>query len=54
MMLRTDMRHVHFDVQDEAGGQLNGLVLALGPFRRIMRDYGQVCRHIMMPFILNP
>ena len=43
LMLRTDMRHVHFDVQDEAGGQLNGLVLALGPFRRIMRDYGQVC-----------
>ena len=43
LLLRTDMRHIHFDIQDDAGGRLTGFVLALGPFRRIMRDYGQVC-----------
>ena len=43
LLLQTDMRHVHFAVQDEEGTPLNGLVLALGPFRRIMRDYSHVC-----------
>lgn len=43
LLLRTDMRHVHFDVRDENGRALSGFVMALGPFRRIMRDYGQVC-----------
>lgn len=43
LLLRTDMRHIHFDIRDEADTPLNGLVMALGPFRRIMRDYGHVC-----------
>ena len=43
LRLGTDMRHIHFDVQDEAGTPLNGFIMALGPFRRIMRDYGHVC-----------
>jgi uncharacterized protein (UPF0262 family) len=28
-----------FDIRDEAGGPLHALVLALGPFRRLIKDY---------------
>ena len=41
--LRTDSRHIHFDVRDEIGKPLTGFVMALGPFRRIIRDYFEVC-----------
>lgn len=45
LYLSTDMRHVHFDVRHEDGRQLSGFVMALGPLRRIMRDYFQICDH---------
>ena len=45
LVLGTDMRHVHFDVRDADDTQLKGFVMALGPFRRIMRDYSDVCTH---------
>ena len=41
--MRTDSRHIHFDVRDESGQPLTGFVMALGPFRRIIRDYFEVC-----------
>ncbi len=41
--MRTDSRHIHFDVRDECGQPLTGFVMALGPFRRIIRDYFEVC-----------
>lgn len=43
LYLSTDMRHVHFDVRAEDGTRLNGFIMALGPLRRIMRDYFQIC-----------
>ena len=41
--LRTDSRHIHFDVRDESNQPLTGFVMALGPFRKIIRDYFEVC-----------
>ena len=44
--LKTDFRHVYFDVRDEDDTVLNGFGMALGPFRRIVREY-----HIVAPAI---
>ena len=43
LYLKTDLRHVYFDVRDQKETALSGFVMALGPFRRIMRDYHLVC-----------
>ena len=43
LYLKTDLRHIYFDVRDSHGTALSGFVMALGPFRRIMRDYHMVC-----------
>ena len=43
LYLKTDLRHVYFDVRDQKETVLSGFVMALGPFRRIMRDYHMVC-----------
>ena len=45
LILSTDNRHVHFDVRSEDTKPLKGFIMALGPFRRIMRDYYDVCNH---------
>lgn len=41
--MRTDSRHIYFDVRDERDQPLTGFVMALGPFRRIIKDYFEVC-----------
>ena len=41
--MRTDSRHIYFDIRDESDQPLTGFVMALGPFRRIIRDYFEVC-----------
>jgi uncharacterized protein (UPF0262 family) len=41
--LKTDNRHIYFDVRNEHAASMSGFVMALGPFRRIIRDYTQVC-----------
>ena len=43
LYLKTDLRHIYFDVRDQKEIALSGFVMALGPFRRIMRDYHLVC-----------
>ena len=43
LYLRSDQRHIHFDIRDEADEVLINFFMALGPLRRIMRDYFQVC-----------
>jgi len=43
LYLKTDFRHVYFDVRDEDDTLLNGFGMALGPFRRVIRDYHIVC-----------
>lgn len=43
LLLKTDFRHVYFDVRDEQDNPLNGFGMALGPFRKINREYHLVC-----------
>ena len=43
VVLQTDFRHVYFDVRDAQDKKLNGFGMALGPFRRIIREYHLIC-----------
>lgn len=43
LYLRTDQRHIHFDIRDNGDSALINFFMALGPLRRIMRDYFFVC-----------
>lgn len=43
LVLRSDARHIHFDVRNVEDLPLAGFFLAMGPFRRIIRDYKMVC-----------
>lgn len=43
LYMRTDQRHIHFDIRDSADEGIVNFFMALGPMRRIMRDYFQVC-----------
>lgn len=43
LYLRTDQRHIHFDIRNSQDEVLTNFFMALGPLRRIMRDYFQVC-----------
>lgn len=43
LYMRSDQRHIHFDIRDEADATLVNFFMALGPLRRIMRDYFLVC-----------
>ena len=43
LYLRTDQRHIHFDIRDIQDENVTNFFMALGPLRRIMRDYFQVC-----------
>ena len=43
LYLRTDQRHIHFDIRGIQDEMLANFFMALGPLRRIMRDYFQVC-----------
>lgn len=43
LYLKTDYRHVYFDVRDDSDAQLGGFMMALGPFRRIIREYHIIC-----------
>ena len=43
LYLRTDQRHIHFDIRNISDEVMVNFFMALGPLRRIMRDYFQVC-----------
>lgn len=43
LYMRTDQRHIHFDIRDERDEMMVNFFMALGPLRRIMRDYFHVC-----------
>lgn len=43
LYLKTDFRHVYFDVRDIGEVALSGFGMALGPLRRIIRNYYVVC-----------
>ena len=43
LYLRAEGRHIRFDIRDEADSELAQFYMALGPLRRVMRDYFHVC-----------
>ena len=43
LYLKTDMRHIYFDVRDVHETVLSVFGMALGPFRRIIREYNLIC-----------
>jgi uncharacterized protein (UPF0262 family) len=43
LYLRAEGRHIHFDVCNENDVSLGQFFMAMGPLRRVMRDYFQVC-----------
>ncbi|MCE2516545.1 MAG: UPF0262 family protein [Alphaproteobacteria bacterium] len=43
LILRSDMRHIHFDIRSVDDLPIAGFFLAMGPLRRIIRDYKMVC-----------
>ena len=43
LVLRSDVRHVHFDIRTIDDIPLAGFFLAMGPLRRIIRDYKLIC-----------
>ena len=43
LYLRAEGRHIRFDVCNENDTSLGQFFMAMGPLRRVMRDYFQVC-----------
>jgi uncharacterized protein (UPF0262 family) len=43
LKLRLEGRHVHFDIRQANETPLNQFFMAMGPLRRVMRDYFHVC-----------
>ena len=43
LYLRAEGRHIRFDVCNESDESLGQFFMAMGPLRRVMRDYFQVC-----------
>ena len=43
LILSKETRHLLFDVRSENNTSLNSFYFAMGPFRRLIRDYNQVC-----------
>lgn len=43
LYLRAEGRHIRFDVRNTNDGELGQFFMAMGPLRKVMRDYFQVC-----------
>ena len=43
LYLRYEGRHIRFDIRSDSDSELSQFYMALGPLRRVMRDYFQVC-----------
>lgn len=43
LYLRAEGRHIRFDIRNDSDIELSQFYMALGPLRRVMRDYFQVC-----------
>ena len=43
LVMRSDARHIHFDIRSPDEVPLAGFFLAMGPLRRVIRDYRLVC-----------
>ena len=45
LFLSKETRHLLFDVRSKENQTLNSFYLAMGPFRRLIKDYKQVCEN---------
>ena len=45
LFLAKEARHLLFDVRSQENQTLNSFYLAMGPFRRLIKDYKQVCEN---------
>ena len=45
LFLAKEARHLLFDIRSEENQTLNSFYLAMGPFRRLIKDYKQVCEN---------
>ena len=45
LFLAKETRHLLFDVRSQENQTLNSFYLAMGPFRRLIKDYKQVCEN---------
>ena len=45
LFLAKETRHLLFDVRSQENRTLNSFYLAMGPFRRLIKDYKQVCEN---------
>ena len=43
LYLRAESRHIRFDIRNYADSEMSQFYMALGPLRRVMRDYFHVC-----------
>lgn len=43
LYLRAEGRHIRFDIRNGSDSELSQFYMALGPLRRVMRDYFHVC-----------
>ena len=43
LVMRSDARHIHFDIRSTEDQPLAGFFMAMGPLRRVIRDYRLVC-----------
>ena len=43
LVIGMQARHIHFDVRDTKDRPLAGFFIAMGPLRRVIRDYRTVC-----------
>ncbi|MGB1357292.1 MAG: UPF0262 family protein, partial [Candidatus Puniceispirillaceae bacterium] len=43
LYLRAEGRHIRFDIRNDTDSELSQFYMALGPLRRVMRDYFHVC-----------
>jgi len=43
LYLRAEGRHIRFDIRNDSDSELSQFYMALGPLRRVMRDYFHVC-----------
>ena len=43
LILRIEGRHIHFDIREPDDSQILQFFMAMGPLRRVIRDYFHVC-----------
>ena len=53
LYLKIEGRHVHFDIRNADDVEIAQFFMAMGPLRRVIRDYFHVCDTYYDPFVPN-